>query len=317
MTAHIGRNSHPHPAALDPFDLGALSVGPKVLAVITAIEGPAYRRLGDAMLIGANGQIAGALSSGCIDADVCLHAQDILQGGAPRRLRYGAGSPFMDIRLPCGGALEVTLTRDPGHDFFAALSLARKARNPVSIRIAPDGQLALAGAATATGWQDGDFVIALAPRLRFLIFGNGAEPLVFAGLLHSLDHDHILLSHDADTLSRAHVAGISVRHITGPIPPDDIKVDAQTAVTLFYHEHDREVPVLARLLDSPAFYIGAQGSRRVAEGRAVALQEAGCPSEAIKRLCRPFGLIPSARDPKLLAVSVLADVLAQDRSAHG
>ena len=35
--------------------------------------------------------------------------------------------------------------------------------------------------------------------------------------------------------------------------------DPRTAVVLFYHDHDREPPVLAEALVSPAFYVGAQG----------------------------------------------------------
>ena len=86
--------------------------------------------------------------------------------------------------------------------------------------------------------------------------------------------------------------------------------DPWTAVVLFFHDHDREPPLLAVALQSPAFYVGAQGSLRTHRVRVAALAALGVPEDAIARLRGPIGLIPSARDPRVLAVSVLAEILA-------
>jgi len=66
-------------------------------------------------------------------------------------------------------------------------------------------------------------------------------------------------------------------------------------------------------LASPAFYIGAVGSRRTHAARLDALREQGVDEEALGRIAGPIGLIPATRDPSALAVSVLAGVLAEWR----
>lgn len=55
-------------------------------------------------------------------------------------------------------------------------------------------------------------------------------------------------------------------------------------------------------------YIGAMGSERAARRRDDLVAARGTP---IDRIAWPFGFLPSARNPRSLAVSVLADVLAK------
>jgi xanthine dehydrogenase accessory factor len=43
----------------------------------------------------------------------------------------------------------------------------------------------------------------------------------------------------------------------------------------------------------------------------------GVPAEQLARLRGPIGLIPSARDPGTLAVSVLAEIIATAMEADG
>ena len=62
-------------------------------------------------------------------------------------------------------------------------------------------------------------------------------------------------------------------------------------------------------------------ARRFADGRVPdvvkgeALSALGLSGDRIARLASPFGLVPSARDPRTLAASVLAQVLDRARLA--
>ena len=93
----------------DPLAEVLGKAGPAVIAVITGVDGPSYRDVGSLMCFLADGTSSGSLTNGCIEADLALHAQTALMCGRPVRLRYGRGSPFFDIRLPCGGGLDVAL----------------------------------------------------------------------------------------------------------------------------------------------------------------------------------------------------------------
>lgn len=301
-------SSATHPALADPWET-ALVMGPgTVMAVLTATDGPAYRNPGTAMAIAADGRFAGALSSGCIEADLILHAATVRQTGTPLRLRYGQGSPFIDLRLPCGGGIEVTLFALRDSDVLADLSRARADRRPVTLHLSDKGRLSLVPTPGAAGGT-GDFTMTFKPPIRFVVFGAGPEAAVFADLVQSLGYDHVLLSHDDHSLRVAEAMGCTTRRL-GDLPDlADLVPDDRCAALLFYHDHDHEPQILQRLLDRPAFYIGAQGSRATQAARLDRLAAMGVPPQARDRVRGPIGLIPSARDPRLLAISVLAEVV--------
>ena len=76
--------------------------------IVEADGGP--RPVGSQMVITRDHEW-GFLSGGCIEADVALHGREVLADGIPQRLVYGRGSPFIDMRLPCGGRLELLIER--------------------------------------------------------------------------------------------------------------------------------------------------------------------------------------------------------------
>lgn len=281
-----------------------------VLALITAVEGPSYRPLGAAMALFPDGRRVGSLSSGCIEKDVQHHADRALVEGRPLQIRYGKGSPYFDIQLPCGGGLEITLVPRPPLVLLHRAIELRLAREPFALAISPERGLCYIAADRPTGYDNGLFHAAVRPEPRFLIFGKGPETIVFAGLVHSAQFPSLLLSHDEETLELASESGIATRLLARDGLPPDVSVDRWTAAVLFYHDHDHEPPILRDLLRTDACYIGAQGSRRAREGRNAALMRLGMCDADIARLKGPIGLIPSTRDPRTLAISVLAEVLS-------
>lgn len=289
-----------------------LAEAPGVLAVIVGIEGPSYRPLGAMMAILEGGVRVGSLSSGCVEADIALQAQEAAEAGAPRVLRYGKGSPFADIQLPCGGGLEIALIPAPNMSVLAKVCAHHAARQPVGLDIVLNtGEMWVSQGAGVTGSSTAsEFRVQIDPELFFYVFGKGPEAATFAGLVQSAGYPNVLLSPDDETLDAGRHAGCDTRHLTSARFPADLTPDARSAVVLFFHDHDWEPPILATALQTPALYVGAQGSQRAAEARAYALQAEGIGPEALARLRGPIGLIPSVRDARKLAVSVLAEVLS-------
>ncbi|WP_299360694.1 XdhC family protein [uncultured Paracoccus sp.] len=288
----------PSAAVDDPVGdpLAALDDG-GVLAVVTGVEGPHYRSPGAIMGFPAAGGAVGQLSSGCIEADLAFHARESAASGRVIRLRYGIGSPFRDLVLPCGGGLDVALVPLPDPAPLRAALAARDARQPVILGLDLDrGTVALDGPG---------FALRVLPPTRFLTWGAGVEAVTFAALARATGFPVELSTHDDATAAAAQARGVPLR------APGPVSADPWTAITLFYHDHDREPPVLAQALLTPAFYVGAQGSLRSHRARTAALRDMGVPAAAIARLRGPIGLIPSARDPRVLAVSVLAEILAE------
>lgn len=281
-----------------------------VIAFIAAIEGPSYRPVGASMAVFGEEDIVGSLSSGCVESDIALNAMKCLEGGGPRMLRYGRGSPFVDIQLPCGGGLDILLVPHPDRKALDIISGHRAARQPCELTIDIATGLMAVGTGAETGLRDGVLHVHYAPDLRFLVFGKGPEATTFAALVEAAGYPNLLLSPDQETLDDGRAAGCATRLLKAQKYPDDLTVDDRTAIILFFHDHDWEPPLLLGALTTPAFYIGSQGSRQARDTRHMALEAMGVVPDAIARLRGPVGLIPSARDAGTLAVSVLAEILA-------
>ena len=73
----------------------------RVLATVVATAGSTYRKPGARMLVMADGSYLGLLSGGCLEADLKLHAQEVLASGVPRAIEYDMRGPD-DILLGIG-----------------------------------------------------------------------------------------------------------------------------------------------------------------------------------------------------------------------
>ncbi len=289
----------PHRMSCLDLPLAALMRPDTAMAVIVGVAGPSYRPVGAAMAVGLDGRREGSLSSGCVEHDISHHAVAALRSGRATNLRYGAGSPFRDLQLPCGGGLDVLIVPRPDARVLASVSADLAARRAAKLAICRET------GALRRHAQPGDLCLSVLPRLRFLIFGKGPEAQYFAGLVQQVGYEVALYSPEPA------LPGIPHQPLPSASWPQELVADDRSAVTLFFHDHDWEPPLLSAALQGPAFYVGAQGSLRAAQARRAALSEAGVPPDALARLQEPFGLIPSARDPRSLAVSVLADVLSR------
>ncbi|MBC8719732.1 XdhC family protein [Ochrobactrum sp. Marseille-Q0166] len=276
----------------------ALSAGKCALAVIVGVEGPSYRRCGAAMIVDASGRSWGNLSSGCIDKNVALNAKSAMETGNSMQVRYGRGSPYWDLPLPCGGALDIQIFPYPDKMVLNALAEKLKARESAVLTLGEDGTLSL----NPTGMG---LHLTILPQIRVLVFGTGMEVICFTELAVAAGCRVELFSPDPDVLTHFSWANPLVKDDW----PEGVVIDERTAVVTFFHDHNREPSILTEALNSHAFFVGAQGSRRAHATRCQELVNNGCPVAGIDKLKFPLGLIPSTRDPYTLGVSVLAHIL--------
>jgi xanthine dehydrogenase accessory factor len=103
----------------------------RVLATVVSTAGSTYRKPGARMLIMADGSYLGLLSGGCLEADLKLHAQQVLNSGVPRAIEYDMRGPddiLFGIGAGCEGAMRVLLEpAGPGSPAAAALAAAGRA----------------------------------------------------------------------------------------------------------------------------------------------------------------------------------------------
>jgi xanthine dehydrogenase accessory factor len=78
------------------------------LATVVGVKRSAPRPPGSKMVINERGEVAGAVSGGCVEGAVVEIAEEVLHGGQPRLLHFGiADEEAWDVGLPCGGEIDV------------------------------------------------------------------------------------------------------------------------------------------------------------------------------------------------------------------
>lgn len=277
------------------------------LVVVTSTEGGAVRAPGALLAVSHNHSV-GYISGGCIDADVKLQARQACSDGKPRALRYGAGSPFVDLPLPCGGAIDVIIIPNPQVEIVENALISLSQRSRLNLTISDDGDLSLGLKRDRTGV--GVQTFSYSPKMRLRIAGRGTDTLALARIAAASGYGvHLQLVDDEDITDAMTIPGITVEKLDTPrFIPDPVD-DAWTAFVLLFHDRTWEVPLLKQAIDGPAFYIGAVGSKRTHELRCEALREVGCNPQDISKIHGPIGLIPSLRDASMLAISTLAQIV--------
>ncbi len=78
------------------------------VATVVATRRSSPRPVGSKLVVSESGELAGSVSGGCVESDVVLAAQEVLEGGAPRLLTYGITDDMaLTVGLPCGGEIDV------------------------------------------------------------------------------------------------------------------------------------------------------------------------------------------------------------------
>lgn len=282
------------------------------IVTLAGIEGSSPRAIGAQMAVSADGRHLGSFSGGCIEAAVIAEAVDALASGQPRLVRFGAGSPYIDIRLPCGGGIDLLFSPLPDRSAIAGTLSQHERREPAALRLSIDGvRRDLADNPATTGWRGDEFVVAYQPALRLIAVGEGEELTALARLAAVYGADIRAISPDHHRLAALGAEGVDTLALHSRTRPPPLDSDAWTAILFLFHDRDWEEYLLPDALDMPAFYVGAIGSQRTQRQRIDALEAAGVPSGSRHRLRTAVGLIPATRDPATLALSALAQIVEE------
>jgi len=286
---------------------------PHAIATLVEASGPAPRELGAQMLVNAD-HYWGYLSGGCIEADVARHAREAMIEGKPRLLRYGEGSPWIDIRLACGTGISVLVEPvaldDPTID---AVLHAHEARCPISWSSdGTDRKTHPVGDSVRFAWDGTRYVRTDLPVLKLVLVGEDATTLASATLGKALGMEVVLITPngpDAPPLD-----GIVYHRSAAAAALASIAPDRWTAVAVLTHDREDDEAALAAALTSDAFYVGAIGARVRLAMRCDLLRSHGVNDAQIARLHAPIGLQGFGKAPRDIALSVVAEVAREFHS---
>jgi len=293
-----------------------LDAGKRVLLVtVVRTWGSSPRPPGALLAVREDGQVVGSVSGGCIEDDIVERSR---REGAyvtrPQAVTYGVSAE--DARrfgLPCGGTIQLVLEPLRGDSRIGEL-LAMVERGQLVARTldleSAGVRLAPARAGEDLSFDGAALTTVHGPRYRMLIIGAGQLSKYLAQIAVGLDYQVTVCDPREEYTEAWDIGGVK---LVRTMPDDtvvDMKLDERCAVVALTHDPKLDDLALMEALKSPAFYVGALGSRANNAKRRRRLEEFDLTADEIAKLHGPIGLYIGSRTPPEIAVSILAEITA-------
>ncbi|MBN8558754.1 MAG: XdhC family protein [Proteobacteria bacterium] len=292
-----------------------------LLVTVVRTWGSSPRPIGSIMALCEDGAVMGSVSGGCIEDDLIARyahpggADALPRSGPPQFTKYGiTADEAHRFGLPCGGTLELLLEFDPDGAALAELIRGLDAGRLMHrcVRLA-DGQVTLepADKPAELVLTDAELVNTFGPEYRMLIIGAGQMSEYLATMALFCGFAVTVCDPRDEYRGSWSVPGVRV---VATMPDDtvaEMQPDARTCVVALTHDPKLDDLALLQALETPAFYIGAIGSRRNNAARHQRLIEhMGQTEQSLRHLRGPIGIYIGSKTPPEIAVSVMAEVLA-------
>ncbi|WP_286936227.1 XdhC family protein [Achromobacter sp. UBA4530] len=291
-----------------------------MLATVVKTWGSSPRPVGSMMVLREDGRCIGSVSGGCIEDDLIhrytrAYGDGSIPQSAPELVRYGVTADEAHrFGLPCGGTLELLLEFAP--DSGILNELVRRLETGQLVQRTVDcasGAVTLsdASAPEALHFDGVTLSSTLGPQYRLLLIGAGSLAEYVATMALFNDFAVTVCDPRIEHLGTWSVDGVA---FTTEMPDDAVRAlnpDSRTCIVALSHDPKLDDMALLEALHSPAFYVGAIGSRRNAASRRQRFIEHLDETEAsMQRLHSPVGLHIGSKTPAEIAVSVMAHILA-------
>ena len=284
--------------------------------LVTVVEtwGSAPRPAGALLAMRDDGVVVGSVSGGCVEDDLIERVRTGERVDRPAMVVYGVSKEeAARFGLPCGGTLR--LLQEPVIDAgWIDEVLARTAHQQLVARVldieSGHSTLEPAFPGDTFAFDGARARQVFGPRYRLLVIGAGQLSRVLAEMARALDFEVFICDPREEyhtTLDLAQVSWL-------PGMPDDVvvefKPDSNTAIVALTHDPKLDDMALLEALKSPAFYVGALGSRSNNDKRRQRLATFDLSADEIARLHGPIGLHIGSRTPAEIAVAILAEVVS-------
>ena len=277
--------------------------------------GSAPRPVGSLVVVRDDGQVVGSVSGGCVEDDLIEKVREgKIAAARPQLVTYGVtNEEATRWGLPCGGTLELVMEPVTERSALGELLETISRQQLVSRRLDLEtGEVSLRPGT----WQDalsfdGRVLVTVhGPRWRLVLIGAGQLTRYLAEMARMLDYHVLVVDPRAEYADGWDVAGVPLERGM----PDDViaaaNLDGHSAVVALTHDPKIDDLALMEALKSPAFYVGAIGSKKNNDARRERLKEFDLAEGEIARLRGPVGLYIGSKTPPEIAVAILAEMTA-------
>jgi len=298
------------------------------LATLVQVEGSSYRRAGARLLIASNGDYAGSISGGCLEAEVIRKAQWMVRNGATVQ-RYSTlfdDTAEIPYGLGCGGTVDVLIEPVNTPEFLGLIAAMRASlqgkRRRVVTQIPAAGRLLRRCIFNDSGdplfrSHEGTVNSAfpffdewLHPPQRLILFGAGddAQPIVSMAAL--LGWTTLVIDGRAQWARKERFPLADC--ILAASSLDGVAITSQDAVVVMTHSYEQDRDWLASVLPSRPRYLGLLGSRH----RSALLISEVCAklgwslANACEGIFAPVGLDLGGDGAEAIALATVAEIQA-------
>ena len=285
------------------------------LVTVIRTWGSSPRPEGATLAVNEDGQVIGSVSGGCVEDDLIARVRE--QGivhTRPEIVTYGiTADEAHRFGLPCGGTIQLAIEPLSERSRIGEL-LAQLSRHQLVARrldlASGDVTLGPAGPGMAMQVSEAALTTIHGPRWRLLIIGAGQLSGFLAQIAIGMEYQVTVCDPREEYRDSWHVAGVEVVH---EMPDDQViamQLDARSAVVALTHDPKLDDLALMEALKSPAFYVGAIGSRANNAKRRERLKLFDVTDAELARLHGPVGLYIGSKTPAEIAISILAELTA-------
>lgn len=316
------------------------------LATVVATWGPSPRPLGSQLLADSAGRFLGSVSGGCIEGEVIRRARKVIESGEPELLEFGAAdADEWSLGLSCGGRIEVfvePIDQRKSDVLDAILGAKRDKRAVALLTRLPSGEQIVVGPASAPEDTRIDptaitrsrelliedrserfnsssgpvFIQVFTPPSQLIVVGavHIAQPLAHLGRLAGYE---VLIIEPRRAFAEGEgFAGFRIDVRWPDLALAEVTAERRTALVTLTHDPKLDDPALDWALRSPAFYIGALGSRKTHESRLRRLAQRGFAAAECAHIHGPVGLSIGALTPAEIAISIMAQITQARRTGR-
>jgi xanthine dehydrogenase accessory factor len=310
---------------------------PTAVATVLATWGSSPRQPGSQLAVNDAREFVGSVSGGCVEGAVIESALEAMADGKARTLEFGvADEDAWAVGLACGGKVSI---------YVEAVGAEQEAL----FRELLDDRARHRGAVLATRLADGDrellhpledpgpeastlhepavrallenksgivktpggdaFLLVFNPPLRLVLVGAVHIAQALAPIASLAGFDVTVADPRRAFATTFRFPGVRLEHAWPQELLERMQIDHRTAIVTLSHDAKLDDPALEAALRSPAFYIGALGSRRTHGRRCDRLREKGFTAEDLDRIHAPVGLDIGAVSPGEIAVSIVAELV--------
>ena len=321
-----------------------------ILATVVDVQGSSYRLPGAKMLIVENGDTFGTVSGGCLEADVLERAKKVWQTNDPQIFVYDTTkdeNSVFSLNMGCRGVIRILLEPIRANKYIEFLhdsfTNRRRAVSATLISAADDLKIGARFTLAEDGfifnqfgensavendartvleteksvlktYEFGDiFYEYLAPTLALTVFGAGADVVPLAEIAKNLGWHLTVVDHRPAFVTRERFANADRLILNNSDKlPENIVFDNRTAAVIMTHNYDRDRDILAGVINSEVFYVGALGPKRRTENLLNELTASGVnfDEQQLRKLHAPIGLDLGADTPEAIALSIISEIQA-------